>query len=43
MRKRHQAFNISTKAKNEIFNFLNIDNIHSPYELKGSLKNYFSE
>ena len=43
MRKRHQAFNISTKAKNEIFNFLNIDNMHSPNELKGSLKNYFSE
>ena len=43
MRQRHQAFNISSKAKNEIFNFLNVDNMHSPNELKQSLKNYFTE
>ena len=43
MRKKHQAFNISSKAKNAIFNFVNIDNMHSKNELKESLKNYFSE
>ena len=43
MRTKHQAFNISSKAKNEIFNFLNIHNMLSINELKESLKNYFSE
>ena len=41
MRKRHQAFNISLKAKREINNYLKIDNIRSEEELKESLKNFF--
>jgi len=43
MRKRHQAFNISSKAKKEILNYINIENMSYEEELKESLKNYFSE
>lgn len=41
MRKRHQAFNISLKAKREINNHLKIDGVRSEEELKESLKNFF--